>query len=88
MSVYSVKLTRQAEKALESVFRADRSLYQRFLRAFNAIAHDPGQGKPLHGKLRGLSSYRMGSYRILYETHHHRLLVVIIDLGHRKVIYD
>lgn len=88
MNVYSVQLTRQAEKALESVFRADRSLYQRFLRALEAIAHDPAQGKPLHGKLRGLSSYRMGNYRILYETHHNRLLVIIIDLGHRKGIYD
>ncbi|MBI4248378.1 MAG: type II toxin-antitoxin system RelE/ParE family toxin [Elusimicrobia bacterium] len=42
---------------------------------------------PLHGQLRGLISYRMGSYRILYEVHHRRLLVVVIDLGHRRDIY-
>jgi mRNA interferase RelE/StbE len=85
--VYKVHLTRQAEKSLADVFRSDRSLYERFLRAFDVIARDPSQGKPLHGQLRGLSSYRMGSYSILYETHHGRLLVVIIDLGHRKGIY-
>jgi len=85
--VYKVQLARQAEKSLESVFRSDRSLYERFLHAFDVIARDPSQGKPLHGQLRGLQSYGMGSYRILYETRRNRLLVIIIDLGHRKAIY-
>jgi mRNA interferase RelE/StbE len=86
--VFKVELTRQAQKELESVFRSDRRLYERFLKAFAAIALDPSLGKPLHGKLRGLSSYRLGSYRILYETHRGRLVVVIIDLGHRREIYE
>jgi mRNA-degrading endonuclease RelE of RelBE toxin-antitoxin system len=30
---------------------------------------------------------RVTSYRILYEAHHHRLLITIIDLGHRREIY-
>jgi mRNA interferase RelE/StbE len=85
--VYKVEVARQAEKELERIFRADRSLYERFLRAFQTIARDPSQGKPLHGPLRGLSSYRMGSYRILYEVHHNRLAVIVIDLGHRREIY-
>lgn len=85
--MYSVELTRSAEKELESVYRADRSLYRRFLKAFDVIAADPAQGKPLHGQLAGLSSFRMGSYRILYETVRRRLVVVVIDLGHRKDIY-
>lgn len=85
--MYKVEFTRQAEKEVEAVYRADRSLYRRFLKAFEAIAADPSQGKPLHGQLHGVSSYRMGSYRILYETHHRRLVVIVIDLGHRKQIY-
>jgi mRNA interferase RelE/StbE len=86
--VYKVELTYQAERALEGVFRSDRSLYERFLKAFGIIAQDLAQGKCLHGKLRGVYSYRLGSYRILYETYHQRLVVVIIDLGHRKEIYE
>jgi mRNA interferase RelE/StbE len=85
--VYRIELSRQAGKDLEKVFRADRKLYQRFLNAFEAISKDPGQGKSLHGELRGLMSYRMGSYRILYEVHQGQLLVVVIDLGHRRDIY-
>lgn len=85
--MYKVELSRQAGKDLEKIFRSDRTLYQRFLNAFAAIAQDPAQGKPLHGDLRGLMSYRMGSYQILYEIRHRQLLVVVVDLGHRRDIY-
>ena len=85
--MHRVEFTRQAAKDLEAVFRSERKLYQRFLAAFDAIARDPAQGKPLHGELRGLLSHQMGSYRILYEVHHGKLLVIVIDLGHRRDIY-
>ncbi len=85
--MYKIELSQQAGKDLEKIYRSDRSLYQRLLGAFDYISRNPNQGKPLHGKLRGLLSYRMGSYRILYQTHRYKLLVIIIDLGHRKDIY-
>lgn len=85
--MYKVELSRQAGKDLERIFRSDRKLYQRFLNAFQAISKDPAQGKPLHGELKGLWSYRLGSYRILYEVRRGKLLVIIIDLGHRREIY-
>jgi len=87
--VYRVKLSRQAEKDLEKVFRSDKKLYQRFINAFKEIAQNPMEaGKPLHGELKGLRSHRFGSYRILYEVRHGELLVIVIDLGHRREIYD
>ena len=45
------------------------------------------EGNPLHGELKGLRSYRFGGYRILYEVRHGELLVIVIDLGHRREIY-
>ncbi|MDE2143565.1 MAG: type II toxin-antitoxin system RelE/ParE family toxin [Elusimicrobia bacterium] len=87
--MYRVKLSRQAEKDLGKVFRSDKKLYQRFINAFEEIARNPMEaGKPLHGELKGLRSYRFGSYRILYEVRHGELLVIVIDLGHRREIYD
>jgi len=85
--VYKIEVSHRAAKDLEKVYRSDRALYQRFLNAFDAIANDPAEGKVLHGDLRGLISYRFGSYRILYEVRHKQLLVVIIELGHRRDIY-
>jgi mRNA interferase RelE/StbE len=85
--VYKIELSRQAGKDLEKVYRSDRRLYHRFLSAFDEIAKEPETGKSLHGELRGLRSYRMGSYRILYEIRRGQLVIVIIDLGHRREIY-
>jgi mRNA interferase RelE/StbE len=86
--VYKVELSRQAEKDLEKVFRSDKKLYQRFVNALRTIARNPmEEGKPLHGELKGLRSHRFGSYRILYEVRRGELLVLVIDLGHRREIY-
>lgn len=86
--MFRVELSRQAEKELARVYRADKRLYRRFLDALQAIAGNPlTEGKALHGELKGLRSHRFGSYRILYEVRPGELLVIVIDLGHRREIY-
>ena len=85
--MFKIELSKPAEKDIGNIYKSDRNLYRRFINAFENIAKDPSQGKLLHGKLKGLSSYRIGSYRIIYETYRHKLLVIILDLGHRKDIY-
>lgn len=86
--MHRVELTRSAAKELESVLRSDRSLYERFLVSFDAIARDPlAEGKPLRGDLKGLRSHRFGGYRVLYEIRKAALVVVVVDLGHRREIY-
>jgi mRNA interferase RelE/StbE len=85
--MYKIELSKPAEKEIDKIYNSDRNLYQRFINAFVDIASDPSQGKLLHGQLKGLSSYRVGSYRIIYETYHQKVLVIILDLGHRKDIY-
>lgn len=88
MSGYRVELAPRAVDALEKIARADRKLFQRFSNAIDDIARDPMQGKMLRGPRRGQRSYRLGSYRIVYRVHNQRLLVVVIDLGHRRLIYE
>ena len=85
--MYSLEFARQVGRDLKKVYHSDKSLYQRFVNAFNDIAKFPEQGKKLHGKLSGLYSHRMGNYRIIYEIYHSKLLVIILDLGHRRDVY-
>ncbi len=43
-----------------------------------------------HGvkKLRdNLYRVRQGMYRILYEIHDHKLLILVLEVGHRKEVY-
>ena len=48
---------------------------------------NPYQGKALRGEFTGKYSYRLGSYRIIYKLRKGELLVIIIDIGHRRDIY-
>ncbi|MBF0106469.1 MAG: type II toxin-antitoxin system RelE/ParE family toxin [Deltaproteobacteria bacterium] len=84
---YRIELTKQAEKSFGYLMKSQPSIGLRIARAIDTIAADPSRGVPLKGKLKGLSKYRVGPYRIIYEIHRSHLLVIVIDIGHRKEIY-
>lgn len=84
---YRVELTRQAEKALDVLMKAQRNFGLRIANAIDSIAESPDIGTPLKGSLKGLSKYRVGPYRIIYEVRRARLVIIVIDIGHRKGVY-
>jgi len=84
---YRLELSHQAERTLKRISQKEPTLYRRLVQAFDDLERDPSQGKPLKGELKGRYSYRVGDYRILYLVHHHELLVIVIDIGHRRDIY-
>ena len=87
MNVYAVILSAKALDWLEEC--RDARLKRRVADAIDALmmnARPPGCVK-LAGD-EDVWRVRVGDYRILYEIHHRRLVVVIIDLGHRKEIYE
>lgn len=53
-----------------------------------AIQENPHLGKSLKDELRGLWSYRVNRYRIVYRIEHRRIEVQVIDIGPRSVIYE
>lgn len=84
---YRIELTKQAEKSFGLIMKSRSDIGLRIAHAIDTIASDPSVGVPLKGALKGLNKYRVGPYRIIYEIYHSRLLVIIIDIGHRKEIY-
>ena len=44
-------------------------------------------GKPLKGNLRQFWCYRVGDYRIMTNIVDQRLIIEIIQIGHRREIY-
>ncbi len=44
-------------------------------------------GKPLVGNLNGMWRYRIGDYRLLAEIHDDELLILAIEIDHRREIY-
>lgn len=87
MAAYRLELSNQAERVIRRMAEREPALFQRVANALDDLGRDPFQGKPLKGELKGRYSYRVGSYRILYVIRQHQLLVLIIDVGHRRDVY-
>lgn len=45
-------------------------------------------GKALQGNLSDTWRYRVGDYRILAKIEDHVLTITVVEVGHRKSIYD
>ncbi len=82
---YQITLRKRAIKALEHI---SEPYYSNIREAIYALADDPRpQG---YKKLKGREAYRIrvADYRIIYDIIDDILLIDVIDLGHRKDIYD
>ena len=82
---YRVSLKKRAIKALEHI---NEPYYSNIKEAIYELADEPRpQG---YKKLKGRDAFRIrvADYRIIYEIFDEELIVDVIDLGHRKDIYD
>jgi mRNA interferase RelE/StbE len=82
---YRIELTRDALRALAKL---DRSVRRRIQAAIDELAGDPRPAGMI--ALRGAPGavrIRVGDYRIIYALHDDRLLIVVIDIGHRRDVY-
>lgn len=85
--MYTVKLTRQAEKSFHQLMNSQPALGRRMAHMIDELGRNPNMGIPLKGDLKGVYKYRIGVYRILYTIERKVLVVTVIDIGHRKEVY-
>ena len=81
---YAVDILRSAQKQLGKINRQDQP---RIISAIQALSDTPRpQGCQ---KLSGRPAWRIrvGSYRIIYEIHDDKLLVLVVTIGHRREVY-
>ncbi len=73
--------------ALRSFDKLPKHIQQRVTNAGTKLQFDPRQAGSK--KLVGSDRYRIrvGDYRIIYEIHDNKLLILVVELGHRKEIY-
>ncbi|MEA1927365.1 MAG: type II toxin-antitoxin system RelE/ParE family toxin [Candidatus Auribacterota bacterium] len=81
---YSLDILRSAQKKLDKINRQDQS---RIISAIQALSYTP-RPKGCQ-KLSGRPAWRIrvGSYRIIYEIHDDKLLVLVVTIGHRRDVY-
>jgi len=77
--------------AIKELERLDKTVERRivrFLRERVANLDDPRQmGGSLQGTRSGLWRYRVGDYRIICSLEHDRLVVLVLQVGHRRDVY-
>jgi mRNA interferase RelE/StbE len=85
---WRVEIIRTAEKQITKLDRSAQKSIQRFLREHLLSVQNPRQwGKPLRGEKRDLWRYRVGNYRLICDIQDERVVVLILEVGHRKDIY-
>ena len=80
------------DRALKDLRKLDRQVQQRIIRFLEervAPSENPRSlGKPLTGRFTGLWRYRVGDYRVICTLRDAELLVLVVEVGHRREIYD
>ena len=83
--MYQVVIDKYAQKQL---FKIPPPHFNRIIKAINELANEP---RPVgYRKLTGRPGFRIriGDYRVIYNIEDKILTVIVIDIGHRKNIYD
>jgi mRNA interferase RelE/StbE len=85
---WQIEITRTAEKQITKLARSAQQSIQRFLRERLSSAENPRQwGKPLRGEKRDLWRYRVGDYRLICDIQDEKVIVLVLEVGHRKDVY-
>ena len=84
-----IEIDDHAVKQIAKLGRADASRIRDFIANRIAILDNPRlAGKALQGsKLGDLWRYHIGDYRIICDLQDERLVVLVVEVGHRREIY-
>jgi mRNA interferase RelE/StbE len=86
--VWTIKLSDDAKRDLQKLDKPIQKRIVTFLQErIQPIGNPRTNGKALQGGLSGLWRYRVGDYRLLCRIEDDALLVLVIEIGHRKEVY-
>ncbi len=87
--IYQVLFAQNAKKDLKKLDKFQAKLIKKWIVENLINQSDPRKsGKALKGTLQGLWRYRVGDYRIIAEIKDNELIILLIQIGHRKDIYN
>jgi mRNA interferase RelE/StbE len=84
MTRYTIIVAPIARKQIDDLQPA---IAGRVANALTVLADNPFAGKALKWDLKGLYSYRVGDYRIIYHIVKHELIIEVVKVMHRRESY-
>jgi mRNA interferase RelE/StbE len=84
--VWEIIFTKKAQKQINEL---DKTIQSRLKKAImeKLMTHPAAYLEPLLGDFGGYYKFRVGDYRLICSKEDDKLVVVIIELGHRREIY-
>lgn len=87
--MYHVEFTKNALKQLKKMDKSSASLILGWIRKNIEGCDNPRiHGKGLTANRSGQWRYRVGDYRIITEIEDDKVIVLVLNVGHRRDIYD
>ena len=82
-----VVLTETFKKQLKKLDAAISKRVLDYLEQIELLNNPRSRGKALTSNLSGLWRYRIGDYRILCRICDDKLIITVIEIGHRSTVY-
>lgn len=85
---YSVIFSKKSIKQLQKIDKLHQSIITNWIKNNLVNCEDPrAYGKSLTGNKSGEWRYRVGDYRILAEIRDNEVVIILLEVGHRREIY-
>ena len=86
---FAVEYSKTALKQLKKLDRKIAALIITYIEDKLVNCTDPRlYGKALKGNMNDIWRYRVGDYRLLAKIEDSRIVITIVEVGHRKEVYE
>jgi len=86
--IYEVRFEKRAQKILKKMDKHQAFMIMSWIKKNLVNTTNPRQfGKGLTGNKSGEWRYRVGDYRIISHIDDEKIIILILEIGHRRDIY-
>lgn len=86
--IYNIEYSEIAKNSIKKMDNSTSKLIKAWIEKNLMNTENPRiKGKALTGDLKGLWRYRVSDYRILADIQDDKIVILILDIGHRSKIY-
>jgi mRNA interferase RelE/StbE len=86
--MWVIRYTREFRKQIKKIDRLSAARILDYMDEVAALENPRARGRALIRDLRGFWRYRIGDYRVIAEIHDSDLVIIGVEVGHRRSIYN